>query len=88
MINNPIWVVTKVTARADYTLLLTFWDGSKKIYDAKPLLDKPLFSALKNPTFFLNAKVEYGTVIWNEEIDIAPEHLYEYSTPIGGGILV
>ena len=24
----------------------------------------------------------YDTVIWNDAVDIAPEHLYEASTPI------
>lgn len=27
----------------------------------------------------MKAKVECGTVVWSDEIDIAPEHLYEYS---------
>ncbi len=31
----------------------------------------------KNPGFFMKAKVECGTVVWNDELDIAPEHLYE-----------
>ena len=28
------------------------------------------------------ARVEYGTVVWTEDIDIAPEHLYECSEQI------
>ena len=24
----------------------------------------------------------YGTVIWNDDVDIAPEYLYECSTPV------
>ena len=48
---------------------------------ALPLLDKPLFSKLKSLPFFLHAKAEDGTVVWPDDIDIAPEHLYECSTP-------
>lgn len=76
---TPVWIVKEVQATADYTLLLTFADGAKKIYNAKPLLEKSIYAPLKNTAFFLKAKAECGTVIWDDEIDIAPEHLYECS---------
>ena len=81
---NPVWVVKEVKAREDYTLLITFIGGEQRIYDARPLLEKPIYSQLKNLSFFLGAKAEYGTVIWNEDVDIAPEFLYECSRPVGG----
>lgn len=84
MTKNPIWVVTDVQPRADYTLLLTFVTGEKRIYDARPLLQKTIYLPLNNLNFFMNAKADYGTVTWNEDIDIAPEHLYECSIPAGG----
>lgn len=37
---NPVWVVCDVKPNEDYTLLLTFADGEKKIYNARPLLEK------------------------------------------------
>ena len=80
--NTPQWVVKDVQPKADYTLHLTFADGSKKIYDAHPLLRKSIYSKLKNTAFFLCAKAECGTVVWDDDTDIAPEHLYEYSYPI------
>lgn len=85
---TPAWVVKDVQPREDYTLLLTFSDGTRKVYNARPLLDKAIYSKLKSLSFFLCAKAEYGTVIWNDDIDIAPEHLYEYSRPFGGVINV
>ena len=33
------WIVTAVEAKSDYTLILTFIDGKRKIYNALPLLD-------------------------------------------------
>jgi len=77
--NTPVWVVKSAQPLADYSLLLTFADGSKKIYNAKPLLEKTIYSDLKNRAFFEKAKVSCGTVVWNDDIDIAPEHLYECS---------
>jgi len=78
---QPEWIVEDVKAREDYTLLITFSGGIQRIYDARPLLEKPLFAALKSLPFFLRARAAYGTVIWNDDIDIAPEHLYECSSP-------
>lgn len=81
---SPAWVVKAVQPKEDYTLLLTFADGAKKIYNARPLLEKTIYSQLHNLAFFLSAKAECGSVVWNEDIDIAPEHLYECSKPYGG----
>ena len=78
---QPAWIVKEVLPREDYTLLLTFADGRKRIYDARPLLDKAIYASLKNPAFFLGARAECGTVVWSDEVDIAPEHLYESSIP-------
>ena len=79
---SPVWVVKEVQPKEDYTLLLTFADGSAKVYNVRPLLEKAIYAPLKNPAFFLRAKVECGTVVWNDDVDIAPEHLYECSEPV------
>ena len=36
MNKKPKWYVTKVIPKEDYSLLLTFADGKKGIYDFKP----------------------------------------------------
>ena len=82
--NSPKWVVKEVQPKEDYTLFLTFADGTKKVYNARPLLEKAIYSQLKNLSFFLCAKPECGTVVWDDDVDIAPEHLYECSKPVGG----
>ncbi|MCF0230699.1 MAG: DUF2442 domain-containing protein [Enterococcus sp.] len=84
MMNTPNWIVIDVEPRPDYTLVLTFTDGTKKLYDARPLLDKAIYNQLNNIDFFMKAKVECGTVVWNDDIDIAPEHLYECSNLLEG----
>lgn len=81
--NLPEWVVKDVHPKDDYTLLLTFADGEKKVYDARPLLKKAIYAQLKSLPFFLSAKAECGTVVWSDDVDIAPEHLYECSVPVG-----
>ena len=78
---NPVWVVKDVTAQNDYTLLITFANGERRIYNARPLLDKAIYASLQNLAFFMQAKASCGTVIWDDDVDIAPEHLYECSRP-------
>lgn len=81
---TPAWVVKDVQPKEDYTMLLTFADGTRKIYDASPLLEKSIYAPLRNLSFFLQAQVDGASVSWSDEIDIAPEHLYECSRLIGG----
>jgi len=66
----------------DYKLILTFSNREIKIYDAIALLDKKIYSPLKNKKFFKRAYVSHGTVAWNDRIDIAPENLYNNSIPV------
>ena len=80
---TPVWSVRSAQPRKDYTILLRFADGSKRIYDAKQLLDDSLYAELKDPDFFMKAHAEYGSVSWSDDLDIAPEHLYECSKIIG-----
>lgn len=66
--------VTDVETQPDYVLIVTFSDGEKKIFNAKPMLEIPMYKKLTD--VFSEAKVEYGTVIWPGDIDISPEKLY------------
>ena len=79
---TPVWVVRECVPQEEYTLLLTFADGGKRIYNVLPLLSKAIFADLKSLPFFLTARVRGDTVIWNDDVDIAPEHLYECSVPV------
>lgn len=74
--------VAEVMPKADFTLALTFTDGSKRVYDAKPLLKYKIYQPLNDINFFMQARADFGTVVWNDEIDIAPENLYHYSKPV------
>lgn len=77
----PVWVVKEVQPQRNYTLLITFASGEQKIYNAQPLLEKAIFAPLKDLDFFMKARVVGGSVAWSDEVDVAPEHLYECSLP-------
>lgn len=68
--------VVKVEPRTDYTLQLTFSTGERKAFDMRPLLGNSALAPLKNRALFMAARVACGTVVWNDDLDIAPEVLY------------
>ncbi len=73
--------VVKVEVGADYMLLLEFENGERRVFDMRPYMDKKPFVQIKNAALFAQARVEYGTVVWPSNIDIAPETLYDRSVP-------
>lgn len=79
--STPVWVVRDVVPHQDYTLLLTFARGEKRLFNASELLEEDLYAPLKELSFFMNVKVDGDSVAWDERIDIAPEYLYEKSVP-------
>lgn len=68
--------VVSVKPIDNYKLIVGFTTGEKKLYDVSPLLAYPIFAELKNESFFKTAKVDYGTVIWSDDIDLCPDSLY------------
>jgi hypothetical protein len=75
--------VTSVQPVTDFKLQLRFSNGECRCFDMAPYLHLPVYRRLDNPGFFALARVDYGTVVWPDEIDIAPETLYERSLPLG-----
>lgn len=71
--------VSCVETIPDFQLLLTFIGGERRRFDMQPYLHYPVFRRLENPGYFSLARVDYGTVTWPGEIDIAPETLYHQS---------
>ena len=73
------WFVESVTPCRDYTLLIDFANGERRSYDARELLADSLFAPLKSVDFFMKAHRSGHSVVWNEDVDISPEYLYEKS---------
>ena len=78
-LKDAVLDVVKVSASQDYKLHLEFENGEKRIFDMLPYLDKKPFVQLKGLPLFTKASVDYGTVVWPGNIDIAPETLYDRS---------
>ena len=73
--------VTAVRANEDYTLDLSFSDGSVKRFDMKPYLKYEVFKELNDLTYFKQVKLAFGTVQWPHDQDLAPETLFVEGEP-------
>lgn len=78
--------VVQVIPHEDYTVYVYFEDGKIVCYDATPLLNKKVFSPLKDKNFFLNTcTILNDTLAWDVSgnrdvskcLDIDPDMLYE-----------
>lgn len=72
--------IKNVVALNDYCLSVSFVEGVTKKYDVKPLFEKfKVFEDLKNDELFKKGHVGPGgyAVIWNDDIDLACDELYE-----------
>ena len=66
---------------ADKILLVKFSTGEMRLFDAAKLTGNA-FNPLKNQEVFQAFEVQHGVLTWDHgEIDIAPEYVYEESTP-------
>ena len=70
--------IKSVLAIENHFLVIEFDNNQKKRYDIKPLLEKEMFSPLKNQILFKTVIVEKGgyAVVWNNTIDISEYELW------------
>jgi hypothetical protein len=73
--------VKEVKPGKNFTLILVFDNGEKRIFDVKPYLDKGVFRELKNPQFFNSVRPFLGSIQWKNGQDLCPDMLYLDSIP-------
>ena len=71
--------IIKVKPLEDYKLELTFDNNVVKIKDMKSHLNDGVFKILRNKEIFNSVKISFGTISWNEDIDLCADYLYETS---------
>ena len=79
---NPEWSVKAVKVLDEYILRIWCEDGNVKDFDCREIYHEKPFELLQDKSFFSRAYVFADTVAWSDEIDIAPEYLYEHGQPV------
>ncbi len=73
--------VVTVKPLKDFHLDLVYKNGEHRRFDMRPLLEMKPWNRISTLPLFEMVRVDYGTVVWPGEIDIAPETLYDLSVP-------
>lgn len=76
--NSP-WRVTEVEALPGFRLRVAFTDGLTGIVDMSALVHSPnagVFAALADPPHFAKVTLQYGTVSWPGDLDLAPDAMH------------
>ena len=69
--------VKEVRPNPDYSLLITFANNEKRLFDVNPYLDRGVFKELKTLALFNTVKPFQGSIQWLHEQDFCPDMLYE-----------
>ena len=71
--------VNKAEYVDDYSIHLVFNNGRSWVADLEQTVfndGRPIFSRLREKENFKDFKVEYSTLVWSEELDLAAEYLF------------
>lgn len=77
--NTELIDVIRVSPLPNYQLELTFANDEVRVFDMTAYLHKKPFNRLTENNRFMSAHIEYDTVVWEGNIDISPETLYDRS---------
>lgn len=71
--------IKKAEYMGDYLLNLSFNNGKSGVVDLERALfddKRAIFATLRDKSNFRKFKVEHSTIVWSNELDIAPEYLF------------
>jgi len=74
--------VKQAHALENYKLKIIFSNDEAKEFDVSPYLDKGIFTELKNPLYFNQVRVSFGSIEWPNEQDFSKDTLYLLGTNV------
>ena len=79
--------VKSAQAISDHEVRVVFDSGEEGVLDCAPFFADSFWSRLAEPAFFRLVRVEFGTLVWPDDIDIAPEDVWEKTNRTGADSL-
>lgn len=79
--------VAAVVAVNDETLRVTHCDGVDGYVRFERSAFCGVFQPLADPALFRQAHVEHGAVIWNDDLDLAPDNMHRHLFAFGEWVL-
>jgi len=61
----------------DTHVRVSFENGISGVFDCAPYMKESYWQCLSEPSYFRQVKAEYGTLCWPNDIDVAPEDVWE-----------
>ena len=68
--------VAEARAVSDHEVEVRFADGTAACVDFSDLMDQRPWLRLADPSFFKLAHAAFDTVVWTDDIDVAPEEVW------------
>ena len=62
-----------------YDVKVRFDTGEEGVFNCEYLTHEPYWSRLSEERFFSTVRAEYGTIVWDGNIDVAPESVWKRS---------
>ena len=69
--------ITAAEAISDSHVRVSFDTGDVAVFDCSPYMKENYWSSLRQPAYFRQVKAECGMLCWPNDIDIAPEDVWE-----------
>jgi hypothetical protein len=80
VIASAPWRIKALMVLPGYRLAVTLQDGTKGVADLSALasdLDRGIYDALRDATYFAQARIELGAVTWPNGADLDPAWMYD-----------
>jgi len=61
----------------DTRVRVSFENGLTGVFDCAPYMRESYWHRLREPAYFRQVKAECGTLCWPNDIDVAPEDVWE-----------
>ena len=69
--------VLEAAAVDDTHVRVSFDNGESGLFDCSPYMRESYWAPLRSPSFFRQVRAECGMLCWPQDIDIAPEDVWE-----------